>query len=91
MTRLSFVAALAAAAIGLTAPAIADNYPSRTVTLVVPYPGGGSVDGVARILAQKLGETFKPRSLWRTVRAAPPARSAPMPSPRQSRTVTHCC
>jgi len=26
------------------------------VSLVVPYPAGGSVDGVARILAQKLGE-----------------------------------
>jgi tripartite-type tricarboxylate transporter receptor subunit TctC len=58
MTRLTFAVALAAAAIGLAAPAVADNYPSRTVTLVVPYPGGGSVDGVARILAQKLSEMF---------------------------------
>jgi tripartite-type tricarboxylate transporter receptor subunit TctC len=58
MTRLTFAVALAAAAIGLAAPAAADNYPSRTVTLVVPYPGGGSVDGVARILAQKLSEAF---------------------------------
>jgi tripartite-type tricarboxylate transporter receptor subunit TctC len=58
MKWLTFAVALAAAAIGLAAPAAADNYPSRTVTLVVPYPGGGSVDGVARILAQKLGETL---------------------------------
>jgi len=58
MTRLTFAVALAAAAIGLAAPAAADNYPSRTVTLVVPYPGGGSVDGVARILAQKLAENL---------------------------------
>jgi tripartite-type tricarboxylate transporter receptor subunit TctC len=56
MTRLTLAVALAAVAIGLAAPAAADNYPSRTVTLVVPYPGGGSVDGVARILAQKLAE-----------------------------------
>src|SRR5262249_38440573 len=33
-----------------------ENYPSRTVTVVVPFPPGGSVDGVARILVQKLNE-----------------------------------
>src|SRR6185436_7992112 len=31
--------------------------PSRTVSVIVPYPAGGSVDGVARILVQKLNET----------------------------------
>ena len=35
----------------------AQAYPSRTVTVVVPFPAGGSVDGVARILVQKLNET----------------------------------
>src|SRR4030081_2933307 len=39
------------------APASAQTYPSRTVTVVVPFPAGGSVDGVARILVQKLNET----------------------------------
>ena len=37
-------------------PAAAQNYPDRTVSLVVPYPAGGSVDGVARIVAQSLAE-----------------------------------
>jgi tripartite-type tricarboxylate transporter receptor subunit TctC len=41
----------------LPAPATAQTYPSRTVTVVVPFPPGGSVDGVARILVQKLNET----------------------------------
>jgi tripartite-type tricarboxylate transporter receptor subunit TctC len=41
----------------LPSPAIAQSYPSRTVTVVVPFPPGGSVDGVARILVQKLNET----------------------------------
>ena len=41
----------------IAAPAAAENYPSRTVTVVVPFPPGGSVDGVARILVQKLNET----------------------------------
>jgi tripartite-type tricarboxylate transporter receptor subunit TctC len=51
---LCIVLALAA---WLAAPAsAAEPYPSRTVSLVVPYPPGGSVDGVARIVAQKLSE-----------------------------------
>ena len=40
-----------------TAPVLAQSYPSRTVSVVVPFPAGGSVDGVARILVQKLNET----------------------------------
>jgi tripartite-type tricarboxylate transporter receptor subunit TctC len=52
------LSALALALIGLpAAPAVAQTYPSRTVTVVVPFPAGGSVDGVARILVQKLNET----------------------------------
>jgi len=39
-------------------PAAAQTYPSRTVSIVVPYPAGGSVDGVARIVAQKLAENL---------------------------------
>ena len=47
-----------ALALGATIiPVSAENYPSRTVTVVVPFPAGGSVDGVARILVQKLNET----------------------------------
>src|SRR5215216_3650208 len=41
-----------------SAPVMADTYPGRTVTIVVPYPAGGSVDGVARIVVQKLNETL---------------------------------
>src|SRR5262245_30087798 len=42
----------------VTVPAAAQKYPARTVTVIVPYPAGGSVDGVARILVQKLNETI---------------------------------
>jgi len=59
MRHLAYAMALAGAIVGAAAPAAADNYPSRTVSLIVPYPAGGSVDGVARIVAQKLGESFK--------------------------------
>src|SRR5580693_2418023 len=39
-------------------PAAAQTYPNRAVSIVVPYPAGGSVDGVARIIAQKLNESL---------------------------------
>jgi tripartite-type tricarboxylate transporter receptor subunit TctC len=39
------------------APALAQNYPERTVTVIVPFPPGGSVDGVARIVVDKLNQT----------------------------------
>ena len=56
MTRRLLLVTLAL--VGLVpAAARAENYPSRTVTVVVPFPAGGSVDGVARILVQKLNET----------------------------------
>jgi len=32
----------------------ADEYPSRPVTLIVPYPAGGGADAVGRLIAQKL-------------------------------------
>jgi len=38
------------------APAHANDYPTRTVTLVVPYPAGGGLDALARIIGLKLAE-----------------------------------
>lgn len=36
------------------AHALADDYPTRAITLIVPYPAGGGVDTIARVMAQKL-------------------------------------
>ena len=39
---------------GLAVQVTAQTYPERVVRIVNPYPPGGSVDVMARILAQKL-------------------------------------
>ena len=47
-----------ASVLALAAPALAQPYPNRTVSVVVPFPAGGSVDVVARLLVQKLNENM---------------------------------
>jgi tripartite-type tricarboxylate transporter receptor subunit TctC len=54
VTRRFFLAAASLAALGVTAPASAQDYPTRQVTLVVPFPPGGGVDVMARIIADRL-------------------------------------
>ena len=50
---------LAAACLALAAPAMAaDAWPSRPVRLIVPYPAGGPIDGVARGLADRLSKIW---------------------------------
>lgn len=51
---------LATAALAALAPtlAAADAFPSRPVTLVVPFPPGGGTDTGSRIVAQRLGQKW---------------------------------
>ena len=52
------IAGICIATLGLlTIPVAAqESFPSKPITLVVPYPAGGGGDAQGRILAQKLGE-----------------------------------
>jgi tripartite-type tricarboxylate transporter receptor subunit TctC len=54
---LAAISAVVLAAVG--GPAYSQTYPSRTVTLVVPFPPGGGVDALARILAERLSVSLK--------------------------------
>lgn len=62
LNRRHLILAGAAIAAGLSfAPlhAMAQDYPNRNVTLVVPFTPGGSTDILARLLGQKLEESLK--------------------------------
>jgi tripartite-type tricarboxylate transporter receptor subunit TctC len=63
MTSLARRALLAMATLGLAAaPAAAQNFPNRTITVIVPFAAGGPTDTVARLAAEAMG-----RDLGQTV------------------------
>jgi tripartite-type tricarboxylate transporter receptor subunit TctC len=58
MTRVLFALLTLGAAVVLGAEASAQSYPNRTIKLIVPFPAGGPIDVMARLLGQKLSSTF---------------------------------
>src|SRR5215468_8425464 len=56
MTRPIVVGALLAAGICLLAagPATAQNYPNRVIKMIVPFPPGGPIDTMGRLVAQEV-------------------------------------
>jgi tripartite-type tricarboxylate transporter receptor subunit TctC len=57
--RITHIALAAALALGLASAAVADNYPSKNVTIVAPFPPGGTVDQLARVLSHEFSEDWK--------------------------------
>ena len=53
------IAAVICALLAAAAPASAQQYPSRNVTIIVPYPAGGPTDQTARVVAQSMGTQLK--------------------------------
>jgi tripartite-type tricarboxylate transporter receptor subunit TctC len=58
MNRKQFVRSAVAAlfALGLGAGAMAQSWPTKPITMIIPFPPGGTLDVVGRMLAQKLGQ-----------------------------------
>jgi tripartite-type tricarboxylate transporter receptor subunit TctC len=57
MTKFLVAVMLAAVAAGVP-QAAAQNYPSRPITLIAPFPAGGPLDVIARIIAEPMRETL---------------------------------
>ena len=57
MKSLHIVLFAAAATVAL--PVFAQNYPAKTIRIVIPFPAGGTSDILARAVAQKLTEEWK--------------------------------
>jgi tripartite-type tricarboxylate transporter receptor subunit TctC len=55
MKARATVFAVASIAAAVLSPALAQDYPTRPVTLIVPYAAGGGNDVMARIVADKMG------------------------------------
>ncbi|HKY01914.1 MAG TPA: tripartite tricarboxylate transporter substrate-binding protein [Burkholderiales bacterium] len=80
--RLLFTSLIMAC--GLSAPAMAENFPSKPITMIVPFAAGGPTDTVARTIAASMQETLKQTVIVEnvggaggTIGAARAARAAP--------------
>ena len=58
-TRRQLLKVLPAISMAGATASLAQNYPARSIKLIVPFPPGGSTDVVARLLAQRLGDALK--------------------------------
>ena len=54
--RLFFAISAAALALLSALPATADTYPAKAIKLIVPFPAGGPVDSIARVVADKMAQ-----------------------------------
>ncbi len=59
MKRLVTLAAVALGFAIFAGPATAQQYPTKNITLIVPYPAGGPTDQTARLLAQEMSDKLK--------------------------------
>lgn len=58
MNKRLFTASLSAALLALALPVAAQNYPAKPIKIVVPFPAGGTSDVLARLIGQKMTESW---------------------------------
>jgi tripartite-type tricarboxylate transporter receptor subunit TctC len=56
--KVSLTSLAILAALGLALPAQSQGWPQKPVRIIVPFAPGGSSDGIARVIAQSLGEVY---------------------------------
>jgi tripartite-type tricarboxylate transporter receptor subunit TctC len=56
--RFAIAAAALAAIFSSALPVVAQDYPTRPIMLVVPFPAGGGNDALARVVAEKMSRTL---------------------------------
>lgn len=81
---IRIAATFAAAVLLFAASASAQNYPTKVITIIVPFTAGGPTDTVARLIAQPMSKTLKQQVIVEnvggaggTIGAARVARAAP--------------
>jgi tripartite-type tricarboxylate transporter receptor subunit TctC len=70
MPRISITAAAAAAFVALCSSALAQDWPARPVTMVVPFAAGGAFDVVGRVFAPYLSHSLGQQVIVENVGAA---------------------
>ena len=58
MDRFFYTLTIFASVLASLAAASAQSYPSRPITIIVPFPPGGATDVLARFLGERLRETL---------------------------------
>jgi tripartite-type tricarboxylate transporter receptor subunit TctC len=56
--RFLHLAAAAAVLMAVSQPAHAQGYPSRPITMIVPFPAGGGTDVIARVVSEHMSRTL---------------------------------
>jgi tripartite-type tricarboxylate transporter receptor subunit TctC len=70
-SRRSIAAAALIAALGLAGPARAQSdYPSRPITMIVPFAAGGASDVIARLVSEEMGKALGQRIINENVAGA---------------------
>ena len=88
-SRLIAAGGLALLGIACAAPALAQSYPSKPITIITAFGPGSASDTITRVVAQPLGAALK-QSVIVEASPAPTARCRRSMSRAHRRTATRC-